>query len=127
MQDEIKVTQATREARFTLTALARIWWGRKMKSHFHSASIKGDGRVEVHWHDDDESGRYTLPVDFVAEVLPRAERETLARMEPVAEVVSYRELDCTAVVRLKPKLNGTSPVNVGTPLYALPPAQEAGQ
>ena len=115
MQDEVKVNQAAREARFTLTALARIWWGRKMKSHFHSASIKGDGRVDVHWHDDDESGRYTLPVDFVAEVLPQAERDTLARMEwrdiesaPYNTPVEIKVGSMTFLARLHPDASMSS-------------------
>ena len=54
---------------FQLVALARIWWERKMKSQCRSVTLKGDGRVSVHWCDADECGHYTLPVDFVSEVL----------------------------------------------------------
>jgi len=48
-----------------LMAAARAWWHRKMpRSNFKSATIKGNGRVDVHWEDHDDSGTYTLPVEF---------------------------------------------------------------
>lgn len=40
--------------------------------------------------------------------------------EPVAQVTSYKELDQTAVVKLRPLLNGKSPVNIGSTLYTAP-------
>ena len=50
-----------------ILAAARAWWAANMPaSHFKTATIKGDGRVDVHWFDSDESGKYTLPVDFAA-------------------------------------------------------------
>ena len=44
---------------------ARLWWLHKMpKSDFIAAKLNGDGRVDVYWRDRDESGTYTLPLDF---------------------------------------------------------------
>lgn len=48
-----------------VTTAARLWWQKNMPaSKFVSARLGGDGRVDVIWRDDDESGKYTLPVNF---------------------------------------------------------------
>lgn len=75
---------------FQLVALARIWWDRKMKSQCRSVTLKGDGRVDVHWCDADECGHYTLPVDFVSEVLhPRPPATDVAALVEAAKAILH--------------------------------------
>ena len=60
---------------------------------------------------------------FEQSIRQQAERDTLARIEPVGEAGPFAGSDggfTTAVFH-------ASKVPVGTPLYALPPAPEAGQ
>jgi hypothetical protein len=50
-----------------LLAAARLWWANNMpNTTCQNVLIKGDGRMCVYWCDHEESGRYTLPVDFAA-------------------------------------------------------------
>ena len=49
-----------------------------------------------------------------------AERDAMqARVEgePVAEVISYRQMECEATIRFTPTLNGGVPFDIGTQLY----------
>ena len=68
-----------------LLAAAHAWWARNMPdSHFKTATIKGDGRVDVHWQDSEESGSYTLPVNFTA-LTPDATQTREAEAERILE------------------------------------------
>jgi Lar family restriction alleviation protein len=65
--------EGVREAldRPALLAAARAWWSAKMPATIcQSVVIKGDGRVDVYWRDAEESGKYTLPVDFTSTATP---------------------------------------------------------
>lgn len=64
--DRLEAFHAKPLDRAAILVGARAWWKAKMPSDFISAEIKGDGRVVVYWQDSDESGKYTLPVDFLA-------------------------------------------------------------
>jgi hypothetical protein len=44
--------------------------------------------------------------------------------EPVAEVISYREIDLTATIRFFPILNGRCPFDIGAKLYTRPQSDE---
>lgn len=59
---------------------------------------------------------------------PRTPPTPAPDSEAVAEVISYRAVNLSAVVRVIPMLNGNIPLDVGTRLYAHPPtpAQPAG-
>jgi hypothetical protein len=48
-----------------LLAAARAWWAKTMGGDIRAIDIGGDGRVKVAWRDAQESGHYTLPVDFL--------------------------------------------------------------
>lgn len=54
------------EAVAAIKFAAHEWWRRNMTaSEVVEVHIAKDGRVDVIWIDDDETGRYTLPVDFM--------------------------------------------------------------
>lgn len=58
------------------------------------------------------------PTHGPCQVCTRA--STAPDAEPVAEVVSFRAMECSAQIRWKPMLNGVPPLDVGTPLYTHP-------
>jgi hypothetical protein len=45
-------------------------------------------------------------------------------VEAAAEVLSYRALECQAIVRVIPRQNGTMPFDVGAKLYASMPSTD---
>lgn len=118
MQDEVKVTQADREAAYGAyfecydTAPNDLWL---------QAMLEGR-------HDEDSL------IQVLARHRHQAERETLARMEPVAWMYSWRkwfryddERDWCDGYLSRTKPRDSDDVRNVTPLYALPPAPEAGQ
>jgi len=66
-----------------MLAAARAWWAVHMGGNVRAINITGDGRVKVAWSDADESGHYTLPVDFLAALSPAS--ATSERQSPTAE------------------------------------------
>ena len=112
MQDEVKVTHADREAAWPYAG-------------FHCLP---DRQMHERWFSGyyDNLGQGQAIRDF-ARHRHQAERDTLARMEPVAWMYEYRggvvAVTATRYDRGTIKALGY----VETPLYALPPAPEAGQ
>lgn len=102
MQDEVKVTQIDREAAASVAVLVEM------------RELILSGRADHH-------------AEPFARHRHQAERETLGRMEPVAWMYEYRggvvAVTATRYDRGTIKALGY----VETPLYALPPAPEAGQ
>ena len=69
MMKEQKLSEGAVDAQ-GLATFAREWWAKKMPdTYIRIVQVKGDGRVCVHWSDHEESGKYTLPVTFMDEVL----------------------------------------------------------
>lgn len=77
-----------------ILAAARAWWAANMPmSICRYIQISGDGRVNVHWQDADESGKYTLPVGFFNRSNPGADVERLrVALEPFARLADIAEL-----------------------------------
>ena len=106
MQDEIKVTQIDREAAAEFLPMADEACGECERG------LMRFGEMDDHWL-----------VQAFARHRHQAERDTRGRMEPVGEAGPFAGSDggfTTAVFH-------ASKVSVGTKLYALPPAPEAGQ
>ena len=114
MQDEVKVSQADRDAAANL--YLALDGGSVDPSDIAYAETVRQGRC------DDSAA-----VQAFARHRHQAERDTLARMEPVAWM--YEREGSSAHVSLA-RVKSTRDAFWGwteTPLYALPPAPEAGQ
>lgn len=112
MQDEVKVSQADRDTAAELAKLAeRAAFGGNDAASF---------RQGVWDNDTATMGKF---LRRVVEHRHQAERDTLARMEPVGEATPLAGSGGGFTIAVF----HASKVPVGTKLYALPPAPEAGQ
>lgn len=100
MQDEVKVTQAARDAFANWEPMFSVWPVRDSKHSVAIAKAAFLAGFEAHRH--------------------QAERETLARMEPVAWMY-YAEDGQEATAPLKNRLVPNTMGWTETPLYATPP------
>lgn len=76
-----------------MLAAARSWWAENMpNSRAEDVVIKGDGRIDVHWRDADESGKYTLPVNFLAALRHRPGPEPSGMREALEAAIRAANL-----------------------------------
>lgn len=75
---------------------AHEWWRKNMPTSMaREVIIHRDGRVSVCWHDDDESGTYGLPVDFMDAALSATHQPQTDAGEAVREALEAIELFAT--------------------------------
>jgi hypothetical protein len=101
-----------------LVAAARAWWAQEMpNSRLLDVRFGGDGRIDVLWRDKYESGKYTLPENFMQALRQPTQsdalrdqllQECLVKLRDVQGTEAPKQYACNLIKRIERVLQEAS-------------------